>query len=738
MNELDAKANSPEDASSTLSPSVGPADGKVGEHSRDQGQHRTDEAEVRGNGSRAETTRPANSAEPNPELLVRDFKTGVRPGDVYVRVRQPYNRYFRHVGPGHFVATPETDVPESRLGKAYRELKGILIGRPLETAREVHERLNKFKALSVFGADPISSCAYATEEAMVVLIAAGSGALGISFFLALAVSLLLSMVAFSYRQTVFAYPHGGGSYNVSRQNLGLIPGLVAASALLIDYVLTVSVSIVAGADAVSSALIASGYGDQINAINANLPSNLNVIVLLSLFFIAIMTLGNLRGIRESGAIFSLPTYLFIVSLSITLVVGLFQAFTGTLRPATPPPLVNAAEPLTLWLVLRAFSAGSVAMSGTEAISNGVPAFEKPESKNAATTLTIMATLLGVFFLGVSFLATHMGLVPGDETIISQVARAVWGTSWFYYIFQIATMGILIIAGNTAFADFPRLSSVLARDNFMPHQFLFRGDRLAFSTGIVALGAIASALVVVFAGDVTSLIHLYAVGVFLAFSMSDSGMVVHWWKTRGPGWKRSIIINGADAVLTSSILVIVAVTKFALGAWIVVVLIPIISGFFLFIHRHYARVAEQLRIIPDQLPPDKIEQIVIVPIDDVNYASLRAIAFARTRAREVLVLHVSINAERTEKIKKKIEQYAPDVKLVVLDSPYRTFERPLRAYIDALHSQRPDAFVTLILPEFITAHWWERFLHGRTASRLRKIFETHPNVAVVLVPYLLEP
>jgi hypothetical protein len=445
----------------------------------------------------------------------------------------------------------------------------------------------------------------------------------------------------------------------------------------------------------------------------------------------------LRGIRESGTIFALPTYLFIVSLSILLIIGVFKALTGTLSPATPPPLLKATEPISLWLILRAFSAGAVAMSGTEAISNGVPVFEKPESKNAATTLTVMATLLGVFFLGVSYLATHMGLVPGDETIISQVAQAVFGTSIFYYIFQIATMGILVIAGNTAFADFPRLSSVLARDNYMPHSFLFRGDRLAFSTGIIALGSIASLLVIAFGGNVDSLIHLYAVGVFLAFTMSDSGMVVHWWRTRGPNWKKSIVINGADAVLTSSILVIVAITKFALGAWIVIILIPIIVSFFLFIHRHYSRVAQQLRIEPGQLPSPTINQVVLVPIDDVNYASLRAIAFARTISHNAVVLHVSTNVDRAEKVKQKMKTYAPDMKLVILDSPLRAFVRPLLAYVDALHSQCADAFVTIVLPEFIPANWWEGFLHNRTAARLRKVFEVHPNVAVVLVPYLLD-
>ncbi len=664
-------------------------------------------------------------------------KHGVRPGDAYVRIQAPFQQYFRRVGPGHFVATPQVTQPIGRFEKAYRTLKGILIGRPLETSQEVHQRLNKIKALAVFGSDAISSCAYATEETLIVLIAAGSGALYISQYTALAIALLLSMVAFSYRQTVYAYPHGGGSYNVSRENLGQLPGLIAASALLIDYVLTVSVSIVAGAAAVSSAIIASGYGDQVAAINAALPPNLNVNVLLSVFFILIMTVGNLRGIRESGAIFAVPTYLFLISLGIMLAVGVFKAFTGTLEPVTQPQVVQAVEPLSLWLILRAFSAGAVAMSGTEAISNGVPAFEKPESKNAATTLTVMATILGVAFLGISYLAVHLQLVPGEQTIISQIAQAVFGTSILFYIFQIATTGILIVAANTAFADFPRLSSVLARDNYMPHQFLFRGDRLAFSTGIVALGAIAAALVVIFAGDVSNLIHLYAVGVFLAFTMSDSGMVVHWWKTRGPNWKRSLVINGADAVLTSTILIIVAVTKFAVGAWIVLILIPSITGVFLFIHRHYSHVADQLRIDPKQLPLPTSEPIVLVPIDDVNYASLRAISFARYISDNPLIVHISINADRTEKIRQKVAKYLPDAKFVVVDSPYRSFTRPLLAYIDALHSQRPDAFVTIVLPEFITAHWWEGLLHNRTANHLRQAFQKHPNVAVVQVPYLLE-
>ncbi|MBI5303404.1 MAG: APC family permease [Chloroflexi bacterium] len=673
----------------------------------------------------------------NPDLSVTQIKHGKRPGDVYVHKVRTHDRVFRRVGPGHFVATAESDVPTSGFEKGYRAFKRVLVGARLESSEEAHQRLNKLKALAVFGSDAISSSAYATEASLIVLVAAGNAALGISFYTAFAIAVILSIVAFSYRQTVYAYPHGGGSYNVSRENLGQLPGLIAAASLMIDYVLTVAVSIVAGSAAVLSALIASGYGDQIELIEALLPPFFNLNVLMSLFFIGLITLGNLRGIRESGSIFAVPTYLFIISLSMLLVIGIVKALTGNLAPTEAPPILAVKEPVTLWLILRAFSAGAVAMSGTEAISNGVPAFEKPESKNAATTLTVMATVLGIFFLGVSYLATHMGLVPGEETIISQIARAVFGTNVFYYIFQVATMGILVIAANTAFADFPRLASVLARDNFMPHQFLFRGDRLAFSTGIFALGTIAAFLVVVFKGTVDSLIHLYAVGVFLSFALSNSGMVVHWWRTRGANWQTSLAINSVGAVLTLIILVIVAITKFAEGAWIVILLIPLVVAGLEMIHRHYVRVADQLRIEPSQLPPATINQLVLVPIDDLNYASLRAIAFARTISRQPVIVHVSTNEERAEKVKHKIAKYAPDAKLIILDSPYRAFVRPLLKYIDAIHSQSEDAFVTIVLPEFITARWWEGFLHNRTASRLRDSFERHPNVAVVLVPYLLE-
>ena len=647
---------------------------------------------------------------------------------------EQYHHLF-HKTEGHLVATPEAFAGANSVQRGLLKLKATFIGTPLFSKDEVHERLTKVKALAVFGSDAISSCAYATEASLVILMVAGNGALHISFYTALAVAVLLSMVAFSYRQTVYAYPHGGGSYNVSRQNLGQMAGLVAASALLIDYVMTVAVSIAAGSFAVTSALVAAGV--NITTITASLPPFLTLNVLLSLIFIGLITLGNLRGIRESGSIFSIPTYLFIFSFGAMLIVGLIKVFTHSLVPATPPPLLVSTQPITLWLILRAFSAGAVAMSGTEAISNGVPVFKPNESKNAAITLTFMASLLALFFVGVSYLSNHMGLVPGNQSIVSQVALAVFGQNAFYYIFQIATMAVLVIAANTAFADFPRLSSILARDNFMPHVFSNRGDRLAFSSGILFLGAVSALLLIAFRGNVDSLIHLYAVGVFLAFSMSDTGMVVHWWKTRGKNWKTSIVINGIDAVLTTSILIIVVITKFAFGAWIIVILIPSIIPIFLLIHRHYARVADQLRLMPlEATPPQRIDHFVLMPIDDVNYASLRAMSFARTICKDITVLHIATDPVRAEKIKQKMLTYAPDLKLVIVESPLRSFMRPLLNYVEVLHNQHPGGFLTIVMPEFITAHWWERYLHNRTAEQLTQAFKKHPNIAVVNVPYLL--
>jgi amino acid transporter len=665
-----------------------------------------------------------NGKEPeqiNVDLTRQELRQGPRAGDKYVRVLRPYGHLFQRIGPGTLRVTEEVLKPTSFIARSYAALKRVLVGQPLPTHAEIHERLSKVKALAVFSSDAISSVAYATGEIMFVLVLAGSAALPYAESISIAIAVLLSIVAFSYRQTVFAYPNGGGSYIVSRANIGTLAGLIAAAALLIDYTLTVAVSISAGTDAITSAF----------------PALMPWDVEINLIFIGLITLGNLRGIRESGTIFAIPTYMFILTLGALILAGVVEFFFGAVTPIHPAP-IPAQEPLTLWLLLNAFSAGSVAASGTEAISNGVPAFKPPESKNAATTLTVMAAILGVFFLGISFLAVHYQVDPtSTQTIISQLGHAIFGNNVFYYLLQFTTMAILVLAANTSFADFPRLSSILARDNFMPHQFAFRGDRLAFSVGIVALGGIAGALIVIFGGDTHALIPLYAVGVFLAFTMSQSGMVLHWWRSREHGWRRNMVINGVGAFLTLIVLVIAGSTKFVHGAWLVLIFIPTLVVAFSMIHRHYSHVAEQLRVVPEQVPPVKVEHFVLIPIHNVDRASLRALAYARTLSPEVVVLHVGLDEEHTKQVRAKLARFAPDVKFVVLESPYRAFVRPLVTYIEALHRQRQDAFVTIVLPEFIPAHWWERFLHNRAANRLRAAFEREPNVAVVLVPFQLK-
>ncbi len=686
-----------------------------------------------GVGPRASGDQQTNNPKLNPDLISIQSRRGPRPGDIVAKVKR--TRGFQKVGPGHFITTPEAYIPPGRLDRFFLGVKRIFVGRPLLPAEESQQRLGVAGALAVFGSDAISSSAYATEAFLLVLMAAGNAALDISLFTALAVAAVFAVVVFSYRQIVHAYPQGGGAYNVSRENLGKLPSLVAASALIIDYILTVAVSIVAGVQAIISALIVSGNSDWFNSLEVLLP--VSPAVALCLILIGLMTLVNLRGVRESGAIFSVPTYLFIAGALAMITLGVAKAFAGTLEPASPPPVLPVLAPVSLWLILRAFSSGAVAMTGTEAISNGVPSFKPPESRNAARTLTLMAILLSTFFLGITYLADRMNLVPGTETIISQTALAVFGQNAVYYVFQIATMGVLVVAANTAFSGFPRLASVLAADGFMPRQFQFRGDRLAFSTGIIALGLAASGLVVLFQGDIGSLINLYAIGVFLAFTLSNAGMVIHWFRARGKSWRTSALINGTAAAMTAVILVIAVTTKFIEGGWIVVALAPVIVVVLLATRRHYDRVADQLRIVEEPLPPTKLEQLIILPIDDINHASLRAMAFMRTISGESMVLHVSTNPDRVERIKQKMQKFAPDLRLVIIESPLSSFVQPMINYVNAVHSQFPKTLVTIVFPEFITAHWWEQFLHNRTARRLYRVFEKHPNVAVALVPYLLE-
>jgi amino acid transporter len=516
-------------------------------------------------------------------------------------------------------------------------LKRLLVGAPIPLAQLRHERLRRPVALAVFSSDALSSVAYATEEILLVLVLAGATALYLAAPVALAIAVLLIVVTISYQQTIHAYPSGGGSYIVARENLGDAPGLVAAGALLVDYVLTVAVSVAAGVAAVSSAF----------------PELRPQRVTLGVAFVGFIALANIRGVRESGRLFAVPTYFFIASFAVLLGGALYRAVTGTLEPVQAP-IVAAAEPLSWFLVLRAFSSGCTAMTGTEAISNGIPAFRAPESRNAAITLGWMAAILTALFLGITYLAASLGIVPSaSETVVSQLARHIFGASPTYYLIQAATALILILAANTSFADFPRLSSLLARDRFVPRQFANLGERLVFSNGILVLAGLAATLIVLFRGDTHALIPLYAVGVFISFTLSQSGMVVHWWRLRDPGWRVRLAVNGVGALTTGVVTVIIAMTKFTHGAWIVVVVVPSLVVIFLAMRRHYDEVAAQLSLEDWEGPPSASHTILVI-VGDVHRGVVRALQYALSLGGGVPVRAVFVETDpaRTARIEEK--------------------------------------------------------------------------------------
>lgn len=592
---------------------------------------------------------------------------------------------------------------------------------PLAQAR--HERLGKVVALAVFSSDALSSVAYATEEILLILVLAAAAATRLSTPIALAITALLAIVAASYRQTIYAYPSGGGSYIVARENLGTVAGLVAAAALLVDYVLTVSVSIAAGVAAITSAL----------------PSVQTHKVALGVGAITVIALGNIRGVRESGRLFAVPTYFFITSFGVLLVAGFWKLVTGALEPI-PPEEVPAVETLSAFLVLRAFSSGCTAMTGIEAISNGVPAFRPPESRNAAITLTWMAAILGTLFVGITILAHALGVVPrASETVVSQIARGLFGTGLAYYVIQAATALILVLAANTSFADFPRLSSLLARDRFAPRQFANLGERLVFSNGILVLAALAALLIVVFGGETHALIPLYAVGVFISFTLSQSGMVRHWWRDRQPGWRWKIAINGTGAATTGLVTGVIASTKFTHGAWIVVLVIPLLVFTFLAMRSHYADVAHQLSLAGMAGPPP-MRHTVLVVAGDVHRGVVRAVQYARTLAApEVPVRGVFVETDpaRTHRLEERWRVAGLGVPLVILTSPYRSLLRPLLEYIDTLQATGDDHVVTIVIPEFLPGRWWQHILHNQTALVIKGALLFRKNTVVVDVPYHLK-
>jgi amino acid transporter len=615
---------------------------------------------------------------------------------------------------------------------SYARVKQLFFGRPLPSERLDHERLNKKTALAVLSSDAISSVAYATEQILLVLAVLSTAALNYVLPISAVIVGLLVLVALSYRQTVFAYPSGGGSYTVAKDNLGAMPGLVAAAALLTDYILTVAVSISGGIAAITSAY-------------ASLAPHT---VLLCTMSIVVLMLVNLRGVRDSGVVFSVPTYVFIALMLLLIAVGITKLLgTHVVPVSTAPPRVDplsAQQHGTAWpvgfaftfLILRAFAEGCVAMTGTEAISNGVGAFRSPSSKNAATTLGWMAAILAAFFIGTSWLARGFNVMPTTtETVLSQLNRQIFGSGVLYFALQYATFAILVLAANTAFADFPRLSSILANDRYMPRQFAARGDRLAFSNGIVVLAVVAILLTWLFRGNTAALIPLYAIGVFVCFTLSQAGMVVHWVKERSAGWKRRAVLNGLGATATGIVAIVQVTTKFTHGAWIVVLIIPLIIWLLLTIHRHYVRFAEEIRFT-GQSPITPLHHTVIVPVSSINKAVAGALVYATTISDEVEAVYVENEIQKTQQLEKEWDAWDIGVPLVVLPSPYRSVLRPLVDHVENLRMLSPGELVTVVVPEVVPKSWWEHLLHNKTALYIRTAFMFKPNVVVTAVPYLL--
>jgi len=600
-------------------------------------------------------------------------------------------------------------------------LKRWLVGDPLKSTQARHERLSKTIALAIFSSNAISSVAYASEEILLVLVLAGTAAIAWSIPISLAILFLVVVLTISYRQIIYEYPEGGGAYIVARNNLGELPALTAAAALMIDYVLTVAVSVAAGIAALTSAI-------------PSLFEHREALGLIAIIFIIVM---NLRGVRESGKFFAIPTYFAIGALGVMVVAGSVQALFGQ-AVSVSPDSQTAVEELTLFLILRSFAAGCSAVTGMEVISNGVKAFRRPESHNASTTMIHMSLVLAVLFMGISFLADHYGVLPKtDETIISQLARLTFGTGALYYALQIGTMLLLVLAANSAFAGFPHLSSILARDGYMPHQMATFGDRLVFSNGIVILGVFACFLLILFHGDTHALIPLYAVGVFISFTLSQTGMVRRWLTKKGPHWRKNLIVNGVGAVTTGIATIILATTKFTHGAWIVFLLILILVWMFRSIRSHYKAVAEQIALTRDHRPPIPRRNIVIIPISGVDQAVVRAVDYARSRAGEIRAVLVDVDPESTARIQTQWAQWGCGVQLTVVPCPYRSVLRSLLDHVEELLQKNQDYWVTVVIPEILPARWWQNILHNQRALGLKAALLFKDRVILTDVPFNLK-
>ncbi len=614
----------------------------------------------------------------------------------------------------------------------WSRLKRFLIGDPLSSDRIVHEKIPKWKALAVLSSDALSSVAYATEEVLIPLALFGAtlGAVGVnetvlwSLPVGIAIVFLLIVITTSYQHTIAAYPGGGGAYIVAKENLGTIAGLVAGASLLIDYVLTVAVSVASGVENIVSAF----------------PSLAGHKVLIDIFCIVIITLFNLRGVKESASIFALPTYFFIFSFLLMFIVGGYRAITGDIPIASSSVVGLSALPsVPFILLLRSFASGCSALTGIEAISNGIPLFRDPSQRNAKITMIWMSVILGGFFIGMTVLAHLFSIIPHEhETVVSLLSRKVFGESVLYYTVQFATALILLLAANTSYADFPRLASLIAKDRFLPRQLASLGDKLVFSNGILGLSLSAIVMIVLFGGETHHLIPLYAVGVFLSFTLSQTGMVAHHLKLKEFGWKKAMVINAVGALTTLTVLLVIATTKFSHGAWMIVLAIPLFVSFFWQIHKHYLISARQLAYVSDKaIDWTRHEKhVAIIPISGVHVGVTKAVKYGRSIATDVVACTVDLDHQATENLRKAWKEKVPDVELVVLESPYRSIFRPLVAYVDQIKNEHPDQFITIIIPEFITRRWYHQFLHNQTALFLYAYLRRKRGVVVTSVRYHL--
>ncbi|MEP7003104.1 MAG: APC family permease [Chloroflexota bacterium] len=646
---------------------------------------------------------------------------GPKLGDARYRVVR--RRGFRR-RPGVIIATEESLESRTVSGRIISTVREVLFGKRISTERENEERLGKITGLAIFASDNISSSAYATEETMRSLALAGAAGLALTMPLTIGIIVILAIVVTSYLQVIRAYPNGGGSYIVASQNLGAIPGLLAAAALLVDYVLTVSVSVAGGVLAITTAF----------------PAADTMKVALGVVFIALLTIGNLRGIREAGVVFAGPTYLYVASIAVVLAIGFYRVLTGDMpAPVPPPQVIQANEALGAFLVLRAFSSGSVGLSGTEAVANGVPAFKEPAARNASVVLIAMGTLFGILFFGISFLATHIGIQPDateTKSVIGLLTQSIVGDGPLFYLVQASTAVILVLAANTSFSGFPRLASILATDRFMPRQFAQRGDRLAYSFGIIVLAVVSAILLVMYQGSVNGLIPLYTIGVFIAFTLSQAGLVRFWLRERTAGWRFAIGINAVGAIVTGIVTLVVAVTKFALGAWLVLAVMPLLIYVMWRVHRHYRLIEDELLIPRTALVRVRTRHPrIIVPIARLDRSSLNALSLARAISDDVSAVHLSYDEEGAAAFRDRwITVIGPEVRLEVIVSPYRAIIAPFLSYLDAIDPGDRDRPVIVALAEFVPDHWWEAALHNQTALRLKIALFGRKNTAVIDVPF----